>query len=427
MASAVETVLRRKARAGSAGSFIALVERKLGLTYPGMAVFVAALWGFGLARILQSRGMTLLVYGMLLILAVSFLLGRRRIGVEATRSDLPSRVKPGQIVDAEVELIAKRTIRTIIMEESLDAELGLPVRVPVPSLPVGQTVVHTYRFSPKLRGIYTIGPLVAEYSDPFGLTRRRTQIAPPVKIVVHPVTEPALDRITVREWEDPPIRPPVLKPWPTGFEFYGLRDYVPGDDPRRIVWRAVAKTGKYLVREAEQGITDRVNIYLDSSVEGHSPGELSETFEKAVSVAASLGEKHLKDGFSVSLDVNSGRLARQFRGQGKRIPLLDKLAEVKREKQGLDVALDRLLFDPYRASHNLIITPFVSPEVAQRIRILMGRGTTMLVVLVMWDDTDPGTLHRASTLGCPVVEVMEGVSLARVFQAVVMARRAGTN
>jgi len=47
----------------------------------------------------------------------------------------------------------------------------------------------------------------------------------------------------------------VSKPWPSGLEFYAS-EYVPGDDLRGIVWRASARTGKVMVREAEQGITD---------------------------------------------------------------------------------------------------------------------------------------------------------------------------
>jgi hypothetical protein len=81
---------------------------------------------------------------------------------------------------------------------------------------------------------------------------------------VHPRVEQVSDRPLSRQFEDPPIRPPVSKPWPSGFEFYGMREYVPGDDLRRIVWRASARTGKVMVREAEQGITDHVTVVLDT-------------------------------------------------------------------------------------------------------------------------------------------------------------------
>ena len=95
---------------------------------------------------------------------------------------------------------------------------------------------------PSLRGVYQLGPLAAEWTDPFGLARHQQVLTDAVDVIVHPTTEAIFDRPLTRLWEDPPFRPPVSKPWPQGFEFYGMRDYVPGDDPRRIVWTAAART-----------------------------------------------------------------------------------------------------------------------------------------------------------------------------------------
>ncbi len=428
MASAAVTVSApkkvRNSRVKSAGSeVLAWVERRLGLTPAGLSVTVAMIVLFFGSRIIKSRGMALFAYGLAMVMVISWLLGRRNLPVTADRADLPPRVRAKRTVDAGITLTARRRVSGIIVEEEMDEHLGAPVRLPVPILPTGQSVTHPYQFTPTMRGIYKVGPLVAEWSDPFGLTRRRQQIAAPTDIIVHPRSEPVLDRIISREWEDPPIRPPFLKPWPTGFEFYGLRDYVDGDDPRRIVWRAVAQYDKYVVREAEQGITDRVNIWLDSDNEFHSPGRDSETFEAAVSVAASLASKHLKDGFSVSLHINSGALATLYRGQRKIIPLLDHLAAVKRESKAFTDAIDRLFSDPDRKAHNLLITPHVTRETASRLRLLLDRGTSLLVVVVLWDDTDPMTLHRAGSLGCPVVEISGGIALATLFANVVTSRR----
>jgi uncharacterized protein (DUF58 family) len=120
-------------------------------------------------------------------------------------------------------------------------------------------------------------------------------IAEPYELLVHPRVENVSDRPLTRQFEDPPIRPPVSKPWPSGLEFYGMREYAPGDDLRRIVWRAYARTGKLMVREAEQGITDRITIVLSTDRGAHSRDAegLSESFEAGVRAAASLGVKHL--------------------------------------------------------------------------------------------------------------------------------------
>ena len=38
------------------------------------------------------------------------------------------------------------------------------------------------------------------------------------EVIVHPSTENVQDRPLTRQWEDPPIRPPRSKPWPSGFD-----------------------------------------------------------------------------------------------------------------------------------------------------------------------------------------------------------------
>ena len=410
----------RAGRARSGGSeVLAVVERKLGVTSIGLGVLSLALVMLVLSRVMANRGMAMLAYGLMLVLVLAWVMGRRDLPIDASRSELPSRVPAKRVVDAQISLTGRRRISSIVVEESLDDQLGSPVRVAVPVLPSGQPMEHAYQFTPATRGIYHVGPLVAEFTDPFGLTKRRQQICEKTKLVVHPRIESIVDRITSREWEDPPMRPPRSRPWPTGFEFYGMREYQHGDDPRRIVWRALAQYDKYLVREAEQGITDRVNIYLDSDAEHHAPGRPSETFEAGVNVAASLAAKHLKDGFAVSFDVNSGRVAKNFRGSGKRIPLLDELSGIQPEKVELAPALDRLFVDPQRNAHNILITPHITQEAAPRLRLLLERGGSLIVVLLLWDDTDPMTLHRAAGLHCNVVEAVPGAPLAAVFQRVI--------
>ena len=426
--SARRAELAARSRAGGS-SALATITRVVGVTPSGLLLIAFALLGLVVGRWLESAALVLVAYGLVFVIVTSWLLGRRNLAVDARRSDLPTRVREGQRVEVEVALSAHRRVSTIVLEEELRDPLGSPVRVPVPLLPRGEEVAHEYTFTPRRRGVYKVGPLVAEWSDPFGLTQRREVLAEAAEIIVHPSTELVHDRVTQREWEDPPIRPPVSKPWPTGFEFYGMRDYVSGDDPRRIIWRKTAQTldehgnGRYLVRESEQGITDRVNVLLDSSSSFHSPGRPSATFELAVRVAASLGTKHLDDGFSVNVDVNSERVAARLRGRGHRIRLLDALARVETEAVPLEQALGRLLIDPSRNAHNVLITPHLEQATASRLRLLLERGTSLLIVHLLWDETDPVSLHRAGGLGANVIEVSAQNPLELVFRRVVGAGR----
>jgi len=412
----------------SGAGLLELIERKLGITSSGLILVALASLGWFLAYTVGGRAMFLLVYGAVVVLLVSYLLGRRKLSIEVTRSDIPGRVREGQVVNVELEMTARRRVNTVILEETLHPHLGATVKVPIATLPSGESVDHRYSFSPRVRGVYKVGPLEATWSDPFGLTRNRVLLTEPTEIIVHPSTELVHDRVLSREWEDPPIRPPISKPWPTGFEFYGMRDYSPGDDPRRIIWRATARTldpitleGHILVRESEQGITDRVSIVLDTDVKYHSPGNPSETFETAVRAVASLGTKHLKDGFGVTVEVNGRRLANQLRGGTNRIRLLDELARVDRERVPLTKALERMMTGGRGQLHNVVVTPHLDENAAGRLRILIDRGVSMMVALVQWDETDPDAIARASALGCNIVEIHSKAPLESAFARVIGA------
>lgn len=412
------------------GSLLLLLERRLGITVAGLSVLAAVAVGWLLGRASGSRPLLLLAYGLAMLVILAWVLGRRRIVMQVGRSKVPTRVREGQAVDVELGLSSRRRLSTIVLEESLPEHLGGARRFPLPSLAATEEVHLGYTFTPLRRGRYAVGPLVAEWSDPFGLTQRRVVLDAPVELIVHPSAEQVHDRVISRAWEDPPIRPPLSKPWPTGFEFYGMRDYVSGDDPRRINWRATARsldvesgTGRYLVREAEQGITDRVNLFLDTDLGAHSPGETSETFELAVRGAASLAVKHLKDGFALDVHTNGSVLASGIRGRRAELPLLDQLAEVSREKVPFSAALDRLLTSRGGSTHNVILTPRIDRDAAMRLRLILDRGVSVLLALVMWEDTDPVTLQRAGSLGCGVVEITTGAPLEKVFRQAIGGRR----
>lgn len=400
-------------------------ERRFGVRGSGAVAIAASIASYILARVVGSRTLLLLVYGMVVVVVGSGVAGRRQPRLTAERSEIPRRVREGQAVEVQLTLTAGRRLSTMILEEGLHVQLGGDIAVPLPVVPSGAHVEHTYTFVPRLRGVYPIGPLTAVWSDPFGLTAHRATLIEPAELIVHPAIENLHDRISTREWEDPPVRPPFSKPWPSGFEFYGMREYVSGDDPRRIVWRAVARMSqedgdlRLLVREAEQGITDRVAIVLDTGRAHHSAGVPSETFETCVRLAASLGVRHLDDGFSVSLDTNERRVVDSMRGRSSRVRFLDAMARLQLESDELTTLIDRLVVEPRRDVHTVLIAPHLDHVTAARLKLLVQRGVSLVIALVLDEDADPSSVHRAAALGCAVVEIPAGAPVAQRFERIV--------
>ncbi len=223
------------------------------------------------------------------------------------------------------------------------------------------------------------------------------------------------ERPLTRLWEDPPIRPPVSKPWPQGMEFYGMREYQRGDDIRRIVWRAYARTHKLLVRESEQGVTDKLVALVDNDRATHEKGPLSSSFEAGIKAAASVVHRHIDQGYNVTLESNDRRLIGSVRGPGATIGLLDELARLERSRSTLADALVRLVYSGDRDAQVVIITPLLDLETAGRLQLLIDRGNSVLVAALMWSEEAVDTLSSAAALGAEVLEIRPNASLGLAF------------
>jgi len=389
-------------------------QRKLGITRSGQIALVGCVMLWIMARVVAGTAMYLFAYGLAMLVVLAYVIAPHRLRMTGTRDGLFPRAQEGDRLDVEVKLTASRRVGAFILEERVPERLGAPVRVPIVKLPAGQTVTHRYGLRCARRGVYQIGPLVAVAGDPLGLARRETVIEAPFELLVHPRIELVSDRPLTRQFEDPPIRPPVSKPWPSGLEFYGMREYVPGDDLRRIVWRASARTGKVMVREAEQGITDHITLILDTDRGSHSrDGEgLSESFETGIRVAASLGVRHLREGYEMRCETNGGPLVRPMRGTGSQLMLLDALARLELDRKPLSEVIMRLVTSPRRDAHNVLITPKLGPLEAAQLKLLLNTGVSVLVVALLWDEEGSDVMGTAAALGCQVVGLHPGQDLS---------------
>lgn len=428
MAARITLAQRRRltrqaeARQGRARRAFEQAARRTGLTTAGMILAIVAVLAWVLGYWVGGRPLYLLAYGAMAFLGLSWAVGRRPLPLTGERSDLSPRVREGDEVSIEVKLSSTRRLSTILLEEQVPPLLGDHARLPVATVEPDDDVSHRYSLVCWRRGSYKLGPLVARWGDPFGLTERELKLADEFEILVHPQIEPVEDHPLTRMWEDPPFRPPISRPWPHGMEFYGMRQYQPGDDIRRIVWRAFARTGQLLVKEAEQGITDKLVMVLDQDRDFHSKGVVSDSFEAGCRVAASLGVHHLREGYSVTLEGTNDRLVGPLRGPQSQIRMLDALARADVEKGRLTDTLTRLLYTVPSESHLVLVTPLLDPEAATRLQLFVDRGMSVLVVALMWLDEAVDTLASAAGLGVHVVEVGPNTNMTLAFRREVAAR-----
>src|SRR5690606_6661209 len=97
-----------------------------------------------------------------------------------------------------------------------------------------------------VRGTRGLEPYCLSTSFPFGLFETSITFHDDSEVLVYPRVFPvrpnALERI-------PSASQASTQASDDGDEFFALREYVVGDDIRRIVWRISARMGKWIVRE----------------------------------------------------------------------------------------------------------------------------------------------------------------------------------
>lgn len=193
-----------------------------------------------------------------------------------------------------------------------------------PDLAPGGAVTVDASLTPRARGRLELGALMAAEPDPLGLARG---------LAVEPVRESIL--VLPRRYRVPHLALAGTRRYQPGGvalaasvgesqEFVGLRDYRPGDPPRRIHWRSWAKTGRPIVKEHQDEYFVRHALALDTF------GPPGEAFEEAVSVAASFACSTLTQDSLLDLLFIGGEAfcVTAGRGQGGADRLLEVLATV---------------------------------------------------------------------------------------------------
>jgi uncharacterized protein (DUF58 family) len=118
------------------------------------------------------------------------------------------------------------------------------------SLPAGGARTFAIRVTGTSRGRQHLGEIGLRITTPLGLIARITRRSPGGGVVVVPsLTNIRRFRLLAMQHRlsDAGVR--ALKQRGEGGAFAGLREYVPGDDPRMVDWKATAKHGRLITRE----------------------------------------------------------------------------------------------------------------------------------------------------------------------------------
>ncbi|HYA57532.1 MAG TPA: DUF58 domain-containing protein [Thermoplasmata archaeon] len=112
--------------------------------------------------------------------------------------------------------------------------------------------------------VTTVLPPTVVWRDPTGLAERRaTRAHDPIPVERFPPELLRLGGVRLEHTLALPGETPSHRIGPSG-EFFGLREASPSEPPRRINWRATARTGRLLANEYEADRTGDVLVIVDA-------------------------------------------------------------------------------------------------------------------------------------------------------------------
>ncbi|MGW5672824.1 DUF58 domain-containing protein, partial [Micromonospora sp. NPDC003776] len=218
---------------------------------------------------------------------------------------------------------------------------GRLVPVPLLRLRPGRDTTVGYAVPTHRRGVVPVGPLRVTRRDPLGLVALARSYGDAVPVWVHPRIHP-LRAVPTGAGRSLDGRVDSV---PHGsITFDSLREYVVGDELRRVHWRTSARVGELMVRENVDTSLPRLVVVLDNRAVAHPDRAdgVAESFESACEAAASVVVAAVREDLPVSLLLVAPAEDDAGRGAG---PPLDRLAAVELSEGGPDVlrtAMSRL-------------------------------------------------------------------------------------
>ena len=262
------------------------------------------------------------------------------------------------VVNLDIQNKAEETVHLFIQET---AQAGMKITEGKLSqwatLRPGESTNMKYAFT-VTRGDFVWRSIRTKISDPLGLIQTETLLPDNTSIQVWP---------QIKEFKPISLRPRNTVHSPgsiparlggSGTDFFGVREYHPGDSLRTLDWRLTARhPRKFFTKEFEQEEIAEIGLILDARQKTDQQIGQESLFEHSVGATASLAEMFLHQGHRVSLLVFAVTMLTAFPGYGKTQlrRIMNCLSKAKIETESR--ALGSLNFIPIRMfpSHSLII------------------------------------------------------------------------
>lgn len=308
-----------------------------------------------------------------------------RLHLDVARELHPARVHAGtsSSVVLEVRNRGRRRTPVLTLVDRVSGTRG--AHLAVAPLEREAATGASYELPTERRGLLRVGPLEVLVTDPFGLAQARVQVTGVSELTVYP----AVDEVTpvpMSSGTDPHAgRDQRSNISPGGEEFFALREYVIGDDLRRVHWASTARREHLMVRQDQLPWQGRATLFLDTRA-GYRPAD---AIEPAVRAAASLVHAGRRRNQQIRLVTADGTDS-GFTGSRAQVEsIMERLAVVEAGgHHDLAPALDRLGRNA-GGTLVLLLPADVAPDDLLRLRRLQARYGRVIPVLFEASSWDP--------------------------------------
>ncbi|WEV47110.1 DUF58 domain-containing protein [Bifidobacterium sp. ESL0690] len=366
----------------------------LGWSVTGMAVVcLAAFPSLGWHELLVCG-----IIGLVMLLCgIAMSLGNTKFHAELSVSD--NRITVGDSVKVDINISNPGKSPTVSVLG--DLPMGeMHQRFRIPALAPGKAKGEQVEFRATSRAILPVGPLKISKGDPFGIVRHEQSLSQSVQVYIHPKTVflNTLDSGIFRDLEGSPSGQVV----DDDLDFYGLREYRPGDDMRNVHWLSSAKTGTMMVRQYEATKRTDTSITL-----GVNPTDYSseDEFELAVSVASSIGTECLLEDRPLAVQAAADSLI--ARGA---MPFLDWMSGVKPDiDENPNLAVATLATSPGASFYFFVVGSGAKLQRLRRIAAALSRES--ICVMLQIDPIAGNAIHQYDDFTLATLSALDDLPL----------------
>ncbi len=373
---------------------------------------------------LRHGELLVLALPLVCYLAIGFYFPLPTLELRAQRTLSERRVLSEEPVHVHVDLenTGTKSLELLEVTDNLPAILTVAEGEPrvIESLPRQGRISLSYTVR-GMRGLAQWKALSVTATDTLGLFTHRLELPCEGELLIMPTFE-RLDEILIRSRRTRIFSGQVkARLGGTGIEFFGVREYYPGDERRYVNWKATARKDRLIVNEFEQERVADVIILLDARERSDVARDGIALFEHSVRAALALAHYFTAQGNRVGLLIYGRYLDWTWPGFGRwqRERLLRAIASAEKGDKAAFEDLENLPTRLLPAGSQLI---FVGPILESDLKTIVDLRLRYEILCIA-----PNPILFESAFLSPTPEVHLAVRLEHLRRQAVLAqmRRVG--